>query len=86
MLLHYSIIWLFSDSLPHLIKLGARVPCEVNELYVECIVPQFSSAGMTIRGDCVYGTGTSYMYIWTYTVRGDSQYAGVNFFYTITSS
>ena len=54
--MHYSIIWLFSDSLPHLTKLGARVPCEVNGLNVESILIQFSGAGIIMRGD-VCGNG-----------------------------
>ena len=58
--LHYSIIWLFSDSLPHLTNLGARVPCGVNGLNVESILMQFSGAGIIMRGDCVWQWGTSY--------------------------
>ena len=60
MLLHYSIIWLFSDSLPLLTKLGARVPCGINGLNVESILTQFSGAGKIMRGDCVWQWGTSY--------------------------
>ena len=56
MLLHYSIIWLFSNSLPHLIKLGTRVPFGINGLNVESILTQFSGAGIIMRGD-VCGNG-----------------------------